>query len=165
MRRWANAGLLLAHRLRRWPNSKPTLAQRLMFAGLPLVLYVGLFPCFCLFYCSGLIIILSVKIASVVFTYCILDAVLETMDYLTKLLFCINRLQSALLDDHCAAIMRRWNMVGLLLGQRRRRWANSKPTLSQRLVGDNMLHLPIRSGRSAVGLLHSHIGRLSAYLQ
>ena len=34
MRRWANVGLLLAHRLRRWPNSKPTLAQRLTFAGL-----------------------------------------------------------------------------------------------------------------------------------
>ena len=33
MRRWLNVGLLLAHRLRRWPNSKPTLGQRLMFAG------------------------------------------------------------------------------------------------------------------------------------
>ena len=33
MRRRPNVGLLLAHRLRRWPNSKPTLAQRLMFAG------------------------------------------------------------------------------------------------------------------------------------
>ena len=33
MRRWANAGLLLAHRLQRWPNSKPTLTQRLIFAG------------------------------------------------------------------------------------------------------------------------------------
>ena len=28
-----NIGVLLAHRLRRWSNSKPTLAQRLMFAG------------------------------------------------------------------------------------------------------------------------------------
>ena len=27
-------GLLLAHCLRRWPNSKPTLGQRLIFAGL-----------------------------------------------------------------------------------------------------------------------------------
>ena len=34
MRRWTNVGLLLAHRLRRWPNSKPMLGQRLMFAGL-----------------------------------------------------------------------------------------------------------------------------------
>ena len=33
MRRWPNVGFLLAHRLRRWPNRKPTLAQRLMFAG------------------------------------------------------------------------------------------------------------------------------------
>ena len=33
MRRWPNVGLLLAHRLRRWPTSKPTLGQRLMFAG------------------------------------------------------------------------------------------------------------------------------------
>ena len=33
MRRWPNFGLLLAHRLRRWSNSKPTLGQRLMFAG------------------------------------------------------------------------------------------------------------------------------------
>ena len=27
-----NAGLLLGHRLRRWPNSKPTLAERLVLA-------------------------------------------------------------------------------------------------------------------------------------
>ena len=33
MRHWPNVDLLLAHRLRRWPNSKPTLGQRLMFAG------------------------------------------------------------------------------------------------------------------------------------
>ena len=33
MRRWPNVGLPLAHRLRRLPNSKPTLGQRLMFAG------------------------------------------------------------------------------------------------------------------------------------
>ena len=33
MRCWLNAGLLLAHRLRRWTNSKPTLGQRLIFAG------------------------------------------------------------------------------------------------------------------------------------
>ena len=29
-----NVDLLLGHRLRRWPNSKPTLAARLMFAGI-----------------------------------------------------------------------------------------------------------------------------------
>ena len=33
MRPWANVSLLLGHRLRRWPNSKPTLSQRFMFAG------------------------------------------------------------------------------------------------------------------------------------
>ena len=33
-----------------------------------------------------------------------------------------------------SANMRRWPDVGLLLGQRRRRWANSKPTLGQRLT-------------------------------
>ena len=33
MRHWPNAGLLLVHRLRRWPSSKPALGQRLMFAG------------------------------------------------------------------------------------------------------------------------------------
>ena len=33
MRRWHNVCLLLAHRLRRWPNSKPALGQRLMFAA------------------------------------------------------------------------------------------------------------------------------------
>ena len=33
MRFWLNVGLLLVHRLRRWPNSKPTLGQRLIFAG------------------------------------------------------------------------------------------------------------------------------------
>ena len=34
MRRGANVGLLLGQRRRRWAGSKPTLAQRLMFAGL-----------------------------------------------------------------------------------------------------------------------------------
>ena len=29
-----NGNLLLAHRLRRWPSSKPTLGQHLMFAGM-----------------------------------------------------------------------------------------------------------------------------------
>ena len=33
MRLWPNIGLLLAHRLRSWPNSKSALSQRLMFAG------------------------------------------------------------------------------------------------------------------------------------
>ena len=32
-RRWTNVGLMLAHRLRRWANIKPTLIQRLVFAG------------------------------------------------------------------------------------------------------------------------------------
>ena len=32
MRRWPSVGLLLAHRLRRWPNSNPTFGQRLIFA-------------------------------------------------------------------------------------------------------------------------------------
>ena len=33
MRRWPNVGLLLVHRLRSCPSSKPALSQRLMFAG------------------------------------------------------------------------------------------------------------------------------------
>ena len=33
MRRWDNAGLLLGQLRRRLANSKPTLGQRLMFAG------------------------------------------------------------------------------------------------------------------------------------
>ena len=32
-RRWANSGLMLVQRLRRWPNIKPPLAQHLGFAG------------------------------------------------------------------------------------------------------------------------------------
>ena len=32
-RRWTNADLMLAHRLRRWPNIKSALVQRLVFAG------------------------------------------------------------------------------------------------------------------------------------
>ena len=32
-RHQTNAGLLLAHRLRRWPNIKPTLVRCLVFAG------------------------------------------------------------------------------------------------------------------------------------
>ena len=30
---WPNVGILLAHRLRRWPDSKPALGQILMFVG------------------------------------------------------------------------------------------------------------------------------------
>ena len=30
---WSNVGLLLGHRLRRWPNTKPTLVQNIVFAG------------------------------------------------------------------------------------------------------------------------------------
>ena len=37
---WPNAGLLLGQRRRRWVNSKPTLGQRLMFAGVWLSLEV-----------------------------------------------------------------------------------------------------------------------------
>ena len=33
-RRRPNAGLMLAHRLRRWPSIKPVLVQRLVFAEL-----------------------------------------------------------------------------------------------------------------------------------
>ena len=33
MERWPNIGFLLAHHLRRWPNSKSTLGQRLMCAA------------------------------------------------------------------------------------------------------------------------------------
>ena len=33
MKRWANVGLLLGQRRRRWANSELTLAQCLMFAG------------------------------------------------------------------------------------------------------------------------------------
>ena len=33
MRRWPNVGLQLGQRRRRWANCKPTLGQRLMFAG------------------------------------------------------------------------------------------------------------------------------------
>ena len=32
-RRWTNAGLMLGHRLRRWPNINTTLVRRLVFAG------------------------------------------------------------------------------------------------------------------------------------
>ena len=31
-RRWSNVDLMFGHRLRRWPNIKPTLSQRLLFA-------------------------------------------------------------------------------------------------------------------------------------
>ena len=33
IRRWVNAGTMLAHRLRRWANIVPTLAERLVFRG------------------------------------------------------------------------------------------------------------------------------------
>ena len=34
--RWLNVGFLLGQRRRRWPNSKPPLCRRLMFAGISL---------------------------------------------------------------------------------------------------------------------------------
>ena len=33
MGRWPDAGLMLAHRLRRWPNINPALGERLVFGG------------------------------------------------------------------------------------------------------------------------------------
>ena len=36
--------------------------------------------------------------------------------------------------SHYQVNMRRWPNVGLLLGHRRRRWANSEPTVGQRLM-------------------------------
>ena len=33
---WINDGLILAHQFQRWANIKPSLAQHLVFAGLPL---------------------------------------------------------------------------------------------------------------------------------
>ena len=36
--------------------------------------------------------------------------------------------------DYNPENMRRWAYAGLLLGQRRRRWANNKPALVQRLM-------------------------------
>ena len=33
MERWANVGLMLTQRRRRWVNIKPTLAKRILFAG------------------------------------------------------------------------------------------------------------------------------------
>ena len=44
-----------------------------------------------------------------------------------------NGMLKAVIFDH-PANMRRCPNVGLLLGQRRRRWANSKPALGQRLM-------------------------------
>ena len=38
-RRWPNAGLMLAHRMRRWPSIKPALVQRFVFAGSQFVLW------------------------------------------------------------------------------------------------------------------------------
>ena len=32
-RRWPAAGLMLVHRLRRWPNIRPAAGQRLVFTG------------------------------------------------------------------------------------------------------------------------------------
>ena len=37
MRRWPKFGLLLAHRLRRWPNSKTMLGQSILLAASPSV--------------------------------------------------------------------------------------------------------------------------------
>ena len=45
-----------------------------------------------------------------------------------------SRLRVSCFHDGDPANMRRWPNVGLLLGQRRRRGTNSKPTLSQRLM-------------------------------
>ena len=100
MIRRTNVGLLLAHRLRRWPNSNPTLGRRLMY---PDSSRVSLFPHY-----------------GVTSAVTVMQCLLARFSY--TFIFYI------------PANMRRWASVGLLLGQRRRRWANSKPTLAQRLM-------------------------------
>ena len=40
--RWANAGLMLAQRLRRWTSIKPALVQRPAFAGIETIVYLTL---------------------------------------------------------------------------------------------------------------------------
>ena len=42
-------------------------------------------------------------------------------------------------------IMRLWGMVGLILGQRRRRWPNIKPTLTQSLM---FAGIPVNDGQT-----------------
>ena len=43
-RYWANVASMLAHRLRRWPNMKPTLAQCLMFARIRAPTWLDVIP-------------------------------------------------------------------------------------------------------------------------
>ena len=54
----------------------------------------------------------------------------------TMLISCCSAMQSQpnTLAHHIPANTRHWTNVCLMLGQRRRRWANIKPTLVQRLV-------------------------------
>ena len=40
MRHWPNAGLIMAHHLRRWANIGPALGQCFVFAGIPLCYYL-----------------------------------------------------------------------------------------------------------------------------
>ena len=37
---WPNVGVMLVHRLRRWPSFKTTLVQLLVFAGIPFIVYL-----------------------------------------------------------------------------------------------------------------------------
>ena len=46
--------------------------------------------------------------------------------------------QSGLICPKCPANRRQWAYVGLMLGNRRRRWANIKPTWAQRLLGNEV---------------------------
>ena len=64
--------------------------------------------------------------------------------------------------------MRRWPDVGLLLGQRRRRWANSKPTVGQRLMfaGYTGIYIDIGHIKTSVcNKIHNcvHEQRLNVY--
>ena len=51
--------------------------------------------------------------------------------------------------------MRRWANVGLLLGQRRRQWANNKPTLAQHLMFAGYEHVEYNVADGGPTLFHN----------
>ena len=114
-RGWTNVVLMLAHRLRRWTSIKTTLVQRLVFTGVSHDCYRDskIKGWYCSIRCRNT-------------TGCSWILIVYQIVYKRK------RGKSKSLID--TGHERKWSIVGLILGQRRRRWSNIKLTVGKQVV-------------------------------
>ena len=114
-RPWPNAGLLLAHRLRRWANISPVLGYRVVFDA---TLNVGQRH-------RRRANINPALVQSIVPVVQPVWGRPTDYGWMDTGLYCQSR---------SPANTRRWTSAGFMLGQRHRLWAIFRPALAQRLV-------------------------------